>query len=120
MAYRDESNLEGHLKMPYYRKCPSCGFRDPVAWRGSAYDPDREFADWDEFVSAYPDVANRIKGKGTKFLVTSGEFVYWRANIKGQVQRILLSVYEANGNRVSITWKNQQPTVRSYKHREAV
>ena len=101
--------------MPHYHKCENCGHVEPVAWRGSAYDPEREFGDWDEFSTAYPEIAMKITGKGTKFLVIVGDFVYWRAKIKGQVQRVPVAVYRANGDRVSITWKNDQPNVRAYK-----
>ena len=85
--------------MTYYRKCPNCGWQDPVAWRGSSYDPDREFADFMEFSAAYPEIAGKIQGFGTKHHLVAGEYVYWRSARKGIVQRIPVVVYRANGNR---------------------
>jgi hypothetical protein len=85
--------------MPHYRKCPECGYVDPVAWRGSSYDPDREFADFYEFQKAHPEIAVKILRLGTKHHVVAGDFVYWRSGRMGVVQRIPLVVYEANGRK---------------------
>lgn len=85
--------------MPYYRKCPQCGFVDPVGWRGSSYDPDREIADYYEFAQTHPEIALKILGFGTKHCVVDGEWVYWRSKGNDVVQRIPFVVYRANGNR---------------------
>lgn len=87
------------MRVPYYRKCSRCGFVEPVAWRGSSYDPDREFADFYEFQQAYPEIAVKIVRLGTKYHAVVGDFVYWRSGRMGVVQRIPLVVYKANGRK---------------------
>jgi hypothetical protein len=88
--------------MPHYRKCPKCGYEEPVAWRGSAWHPDWEIADFYEFSKAYPEVADQLDDKhiGERFKTIEGDYVYWRQAGKSShlIHRVPLVVYRANGN----------------------
>jgi hypothetical protein len=86
--------------MTHYRKCPNCGWQDPVAWRGSKFNVDWEVADFDEFRAAYPDIANQFRGVGEHYLIKDDEYVYWRQSGQNQhlIHRIPLVIYKTNGN----------------------
>jgi len=86
--------------MPYYHKCPNCGWQDPVAWWGSRFNVDWEVADFDEFKAAYPNIAQSFRGVGEHYLIKTGEWVYWRQSGRNShlIHRTPLAVYKANGN----------------------
>jgi len=85
--------------MPYYRKCPQCGYVDPVAWITSYYDMEREIADIDEFRAAYPELAARLESE--KDVLHEG-FVYrFGKPVKGmrptKVMRLPEPIFKARG-----------------------
>lgn len=112
--------------MTHYRKCSKCGFREPVAWRGSAYDPDREFADFEEFRNAYP-ASNAtiwlVNGHlGIKHAIIEGDYVYWRSSGSNQhmIQRVPIEVYRANGNKCVVAKSVEKPTINRRLGRRAI
>jgi len=88
--------------MTHYRRCPNCGYVEPVAWRGSKWNVDWEIADFAEFTQAYPQLGAALAARlGEGYGVIEGDYYYWRQSGKSQhlVHRVPLVVYRANGNR---------------------
>jgi hypothetical protein len=92
--------------MTYYRKCPKCGYTEPIAWRGSRFIPDWEICDGYEFQNAYQDSPVtkwfNTNTLGRRYGIIDGDFYYWRQKGKSShlLHRVPLVVYRANGNRV--------------------
>lgn len=86
--------------MPHYRKCPNCGYVEPIAWRGSAWHPDWEIADYDEAAHVLIELENLRDKIGEGHRMVLGEYVYWRQKGKNEhlLHRIPLVVFRANGD----------------------
>jgi len=85
--------------LPYYWKCPDCGYVAPVAWVTSRFDMEREIADLHEFRQAYPDLAKKLELEQD---IEYEGFVYRvgkqnRGMVATKVMRLGAAVFRARG-----------------------
>ena len=79
------------------RRCPKCGYRDPVEWRVShQQNPTGEIdmCTIDEFRELHPDLAERIV---KEIIVTEWPYAYRKGPRAHYVQRIDIDLYKAGG-----------------------
>ncbi|MGA2627941.1 MAG: hypothetical protein ABSF63_12900 [Candidatus Bathyarchaeia archaeon] len=85
--------------MTYHRKCPCCGWVDPVAWHGSRFNPDYELGDYQEWSVAYPDVAQQMNDFNHP--IKDGDYIYWREKSAAhRILRVPYTIFKANGDRI--------------------
>lgn len=90
--------------MTHYRKCPKCGYVEPVAWSSSYYDREKEIADIDEFKLQMPELGEKLVAGGPHIIAF--DYVYRIAKQrKGysptKVDRLPVAIYKARGGTFS-------------------
>lgn len=88
------------------RKCPNCGYVDPLAWRHrGAWGAEEEVCNMDDFKVLEPELFKELETSEGKLLTTDN--VYWIVKSKnasrfggGLVVRKYRPVWEANGRRI--------------------